>query len=170
MRDNEFKTINGHKYRCKMMRVREAHQTFLSLCSTIGGPAIKAIAAGADDMEGDAMRLITGAISAAVQNLEGPVGDQLIESVFKGVAYVGDGGEDLGFELTPWDDDFEKHFSGHLLSMYKVWAWSVEVNYRDFLDGAQALGLGKAKDLGRQVLGGLLTPTSASGPSSSTNH
>ncbi len=164
MRETEYKEIDGHNYQCSMMSVREAHQTFLSLCSTMGAPVIKAVAAGADDMEGDAMRLITAAISAAVQNLEGEVGDRLIESVFKGVQYAGDGTDKVpGFELTPWDTNFERHFKGQLFSMYKVWAWSVEVNYRDFLEGAQALGVGKAKDLGKQVLGTLLTSTSESG-------
>ena len=161
MRKPETKEIDGHKYLCTMMSVRQAHQTFLSLCATLGGPVVEAIAKGSDDLDGDATRLITAAISAAVQNLEGEVGDRLIESVFKGVAFVGK--DATGFELKPWDDDFERHFHGRIFTMYKVWAWSVEVNYRDFLDGAQALGGGKAKDLGKDVLNSLRMSTSASG-------
>lgn len=159
MRKAEFKKIDGHKYQCRVMKVLDAHDTLLSLLSTVGGPAIKAIAAGADDMEGDAMRLITGAISVAVQNLEGPVSRQLLASVFSGVQYVGDGVDDLGFDIIPGDDNFDDHFGGRLLSMYTVWGWSLQVNYQDFLDGAQALGLGKAKDLGKKALDGLLTST-----------
>ncbi len=155
-----------------MMSVRSAHRTFLDLCSTLGGPVINAIAEGSDDMEGDATRLITGAISLAVQNLDGPVGDQLIESVFNGVAFTGkseikdDPEAEIhvdGFEIKAWNDDFERHFRGHLLSMYKVWAWSVEVNYRDFLDAAQLLGVDKGAGLGKKVFQSLRTQTSESG-------
>tara|TARA_Y100000310_G_scaffold304988_1_gene344691 strand:- start:2280 stop:2795 length:516 start_codon:yes stop_codon:yes gene_type:complete len=170
MREAESKIIDGHEYRCTMMSVRSAHRTFLDLCSTLGGPVINAIAEGSDDMEGDATRLITGAISLAVQNLDGPVGDQLIESVFSGVAYTGKSedkddpqADGMGFELKAWDDDFERHFGGRLLSMYKVWAWSVEVNYRDFLDGAQALGGDRGAGIGKKVFQSLRTQTSASG-------
>lgn len=163
MRKSEDKIIDGFKYKCKMMGIRESHQTFLSLCSSIGEPAVKAIAAGSEDMDGDVIRLITMAITAAVQNLEGAVGDRLISSVFNGVDYVGDGGDDLGFSMVAWDKDFEKHFHGRLFSLYKVWAWSVEVNYRDFLDGVQALGEDGAKSLGKTVLNFLQTPSSESG-------
>lgn len=177
MREAESKTIDGHEYRCTMMRVRSAHQTFLNLCNTIGEPAVKAVAAGASDMDADVVRLIVVAITAAAQNLEGDPGDRLIDSVFNGVAYTGKSedkeyprADGLGFELKAWDDDFEQHFGGHLLSMYKVWAWSVEVNYRDFLEGAQGLGGGKATGLVKKGLSFLQTPTSASGQSSSTKN
>ncbi len=115
-------------------------------------------------MDADVVRLITVAISAAVQNLEGQAGDQLIDSVFNGVSYLDEETDARpGFKLKAWDDDFERHFKGRLLSMYKVWAWSVEVNYRDFLEGAQALGGGKATGLVKQGLNFLQTPTSGSG-------
>jgi hypothetical protein len=163
MRDKEYKEIDGHKYLCTMMSVRNAHQTFLTLCSTLGQPVVQAIASGSDDLDGDATRLIMPAISAAVQNLEGEVGDRIVESVFKGVGLVGE--KDTGFELVPWDADFERHFKGRLFSMYKVVAWAIEVNYKDFLTGAQALGADKAKDLGKAALSNLLTPISPSGQS-----
>jgi hypothetical protein len=170
MREAESKTIDGHKYRCQMMSVRSAHQTFLNLCNTIGEPVVKAIADGAADMEGDAIRLIVMAITAAAQNLEGGPGDRLIESVFNGVSYLDEETDAKpGFALKAWDEDFERHFKGHLFSMYKVWAWSVEVNYRDFLEGAQGLGGDKTVGLVKQGLNFLQTPTSASGPSSSTS-
>ncbi len=163
-RKNEFETIDGKKYRCDMMKVMDAHQTLISLCATIGEPVVKAIVAGMDDMDGDATSLIMAAISAAMRNLDGPVSVELIQSVYQGVYYVGDGTDkDLGFEMKVGDDKFDDHFHGRLLTMYKVWAWSMKVNYKDFLDAAQALGVGKAKDLGKQVLGTLLTSTSESG-------
>ncbi len=162
-RKAEFKTIDGQNYRCDMMKVMDAHQALISLCATLGEPVVKAIVAGMDDMEGDATALIMAAISAAMRNLDGPVSVELIDSVYHGVAYVGDGKADLGFEMKVGDDKFDEHFHGRLLTMYKVWAWSMQVNYKDFLDAAQALGVGKAKDLGKQVLDSLLTPTSESG-------
>ena len=163
MRKPEFKEIDGKKYRCDMMKVMAAHETLISLCATLGEPVVKGIVAGMDDMEGDATSLIMAAISAAMRNLDGPVSRELIESVYQGVYYVGDGKEDLGFEMKVGDDQFDDHFHGRVLTMYKVWLWSMQVNYKDFLDAAQALGIGKAKDLGKQALSGLLTSTSESG-------
>jgi hypothetical protein len=164
MREAETKTISGHKYRCTMMPVRTAHRTFLDLCSTLGEPVIKAIADGAADMESDAQRLIMGALSVAFRNLEGAIADELVEKVFTGVTFLGEEtDESPGFEMKAWDGKFNDHFHGSLFGMYKVWAWSVEVNYRDFLEGAQALGIGKGVGAVKQVLGGLQTQTSASG-------
>lgn len=164
----ETKEIDGHLYSCRMMTVRAAHNTFLSLCSTLGGPVVEVLARGSDDGDGDEIeKLIMGAISVAVQNLEGEVGEKLLKSVFTGVTFVGEG--PTGFELKPWDANFERHFTGRLFSVYKVWAWAIQVNYKDFLDGAQTLGGDKAKSLGKSALNSLLTSTSESGQSSTAS-
>jgi hypothetical protein len=168
-REIKIKEIDGHRYRCDMMPIRLSHQTLISLCSTLGEPVVKAILSGMDDDDGDVVGLLMGAIVVAMRNLDGPVSDQLIESLFQGMQEVGDGKEDIGFPLVAWDDKFNDHFHGRPLTMYKVWVWSMQVNYKDFLDAAQALGVGKAKDLGTKALTSLLTPTSASGPSSSAS-
>jgi hypothetical protein len=165
MREKEYKIIDGVEYMCQMMDVRSAHRTLLGICNTLGEPIVKAIAEGAEDAEGDAVRLISAALSAATQNLEGARGERLIEVVFDGVYKSG---REDGFELKAWSDKFNEHFQGRLLSVYKVWAWAVQVNYRDFFDAAQSLGADKAKGLGNQVFSALQTRTSPSGQSSST--
>ena len=164
-RDKEFETINKYKYRCDMMKIRESNQTFLTLLSTIGGPAVKAIAAGIDGDNDDVMRMIPAAIVAALRGLEGPVSEQLIASLFNGVYYVGDGEEDLGFEMVAWDDKFNDHFHGRPLSMYKVVAWSIKVNFKEFLDEVQSLGGEGGVGLKDLVLSSLRTSTSESGQS-----
>lgn len=169
MREKEFETINGHKYRCDMMKIREANQTFLTLLSTIGGPAIKAIAAGIDGDTSGIIRMLPAAIVAALQGLEGPVSEQIIESLFNGVYYVGDGREDLGFEMKAWDDNFNDHFHGRSFSMYKVLGWSIQVNYKEFLDEALSLGEDGGMGLKDLVLSSLRTSTSESGQSSPTS-
>lgn len=171
MREKKYKELDGFRYRCDMMPCLLAHRTFLTLCATLGRPVIKAIVAGSDDLDQDATKLITTAIGAAFQNLEGEVGDKLVESVFNGVV-VQDGEKVV--DLKPWrgesdggswNHEFEHHFKGRVFSMYKIWAWSIEVNYGDFLDGLQDLGGDKAKGLVKDSLNSLLTSTSESGAS-----
>lgn len=151
-----------------MMKVREAHHVFLDLCNTLGTPVIKAIADGADDLEGDAIRLVSGVLGAAAQNLSGPVSDRLLKTVFKCVVAnmekVGSVHEDRFVTLDYDSPTFDAHFRGRLLTMYKVWAWAISVNYRDFLDGAQSLG-SEGEGLGRKALGLLQTQTDPSGQS-----
>lgn len=165
MRKAEFKEIDGYKYRCDMMPVRRAQRTWIDLLSTLGGPAIEAIASGMDNEEQDAIALLTASISVIAQKLEGTVSERLIEAVFEGVSTTEGEGEDI-LELKPWDAKFESHFHGRLLTLYKVWAWAVQVNYSDFLDAAQSLGLDQSLKLGKQALLSHLTPTSESGVSS----
>lgn len=164
MRDKEFNEIDGHKYCCTMMTVRQANRTWVDLLSTLGGPAIEAIASGMDDKEQDAVALITASISVAVQRLEGNVSERLIEPVLSSVSFTeGDDGDIV--ELKPWDGKFETHFHGRILTLYKVWGWAVMVNYRDFLDAARNLGLDQGLKLGKKALLSHLTPTSESGAS-----
>lgn len=135
----------------------------MNLCKTLGGPVINKIAEDPEGLDGDMNSLIIVAVSVAVQELDEEVSDPILDAVFNGVSFVGEG--PTGFALKLWDKDFNSHFHGRLASVYKVWAWSVQVNYRDFLDALPGLGEGKAKDLGREVLSSLRTSTSRSGQS-----
>jgi hypothetical protein len=175
MRKPEIKEIDGSKYRCDMMPVRMAHQTLLSLVSTLGKPVIMAFIEAQGEMNQGAAQLIIGAVGSAFRNLEGEAGDRLIENLFNGVTFEGPNSEFMDLKPTSngkddgsWNHEFESHFHGRLLTMYKVWVWSLQVNYSSFLDEAQDLGIEDAKNLGEKVLSSLLTPTSGSGPSSTT--
>ena len=166
MRDIQIKEIKGVRYRCEMMNVLDAHETLLGICHTLGEPLIKAISQGSDNPDGDAINLISAGLSAAVKNLKGRAGRELLESVFNGVWVTG---EESGFELKVDSREFNEHFRGKLITMYEVWAWAVQVNYQDFFDAARSLGADKAKGVGSQVLSALRTQSSPSGPSPSTS-
>lgn len=161
MRKPQFKEINGHKYACTMMSVRKAHQTWIELVGTLGQPVVSAIARASDEPDQQAANLIPAVMSMAMMNLQGEVADRLLVSVFDGVRVEGFG------ELKPWDDQFDDHFRGRIFAMYKVWAWAVQVNYQDFLDEAQSLGLGQMVTKGKAALQTHLTQTSESGDQSS---
>lgn len=160
MREIQRKEIDGHQYVCTQMSVRKAHQTFIELVATLGQPIVVSLSRGYDE-DKDASDVLTTAASMMMMNLSRDVSDRLLANVFDGVLCDGIG------KLTPWDGDFEDHFHGRIFSMYKVWAWGIEVNYRDFLDAAQSLGLVKmAKEMGKSAFQSRQTQTGESGESS----
>lgn len=165
MRTTEQKEIDGHNYVCSMMSVRTSHRTFIELLRTLGRPIVSALSRAQESQNSDTTAMLMAAISLAMQNLDEEVTDRLIERVFNGVECQGVG------ELVAWDTKFEMHFRGRLLSMYKVWTWSLQVNYQSFLDVAQTLGLSGAVEMGKEALSNL-HPTSndESGTSSTPSH
>ncbi len=163
MRTTEQTEIDGHAYACTMMSVRTANATFNLLLRTLGRPVIQALARAQETQNTDQTAMMMAAISMAMQNLDEDVSERLIERIFNGVRV-----RDVG-DLVPWDDKFEDHFHGRLLSMYKVWAWAIQVNYQSFLDAAQAHGLSGLLDLGKSSLQNLQTSTDESGTSSTQN-
>ena len=147
MRETETKEIDGCTYTCTMMSVRQANRTWIELCAVLGEPVVRGLARASADADQQVQDLIMAAISAALRNLSEEVHERLVEAVFDGVRADGVG------ELKAWEPKFESQFRGRLLTMYKVWAWSVQVNYQDFLDAAQSLGLGEVVSLGKEAIG-----------------
>lgn len=160
MRDEQLKEIDGYKYSCTMMPVRKAHQTWVELVSVLGQPVLAGIARASTDQEQQVSELISSAASMALMNLEGEASDRLLANLFDGVYLEGEG------ELEAWTPKFDAHFRGRIYAMYKVWAWALEVNYRDFLDAARGLGLSQLVKAGKTELQTRLTQTQESGESS----
>ena len=159
-RESQHKEIDGHKYACTMMPVRKASQTWIELVAVLGQPTIAAIAQASSDPDEEAVTAIVRGLTGVIHNLQGDVGDRLIEQVFDGIIVEGVG------PLEPWNEAFDAHFRGRIYSMYKVWGWSIEVNFKDFLAVAQLLGLDQVVKLGSSALKGHLTSTDGSGTSS----
>ena len=143
-----------------MMSVRTAHHTCFLLLRTLGRPVVQALARAQETQNSDQTAMLMTALSIAMQNLDEEVTDNLIERVFNGVRV-----RDVG-DLVAWDDKFNDHFHGRLLSMYKVWAWAIQVNYQSFLDAAQTLGLSGVLEMGKEALQNLQTQSDESGTSS----
>lgn len=157
MRKQEETTIGEHKYVCTMMSVRTAHHTFTELLRVLGRPVISQLA-GAIDV--DANAAIASAIAMALRDIDEAVADRIVGSLFEGVLAEGVG------EVKPWSTEFDAMYRGDLLNMYKVCAWSIKVNYSDFLEGAQQLGLSNGVELGKKAVSEVLrTSTKESGAS-----
>ena len=62
---------------------------------------------------------------------------------------------------------FDIHFKGRVLAMYKVFAWAMEVNYRDFFGAAHSSPLGQILKMAGSKAWSGLTSTPRSGSSSS---
>lgn len=163
MRETQYKEIDGHRYSCTMMPVRKAHQTWVELVAVLGQPVVSAIGRASQDQDQQVQELISSAASMALMNIDAEVADRLLASLFDGVRADGIG------EWEPWDAKFDAHFRGKVFSMYKVWAWSLQVNYQDFLDAARGLGLNEMLETGKSALKDHLTSTQESGESSPPN-
>ncbi len=136
MRETETKEIDGCTYACTMMSIRQANRTWMEMCAVLGEPVVRGLARAVRDPDQQVKELILSAMSAALMNLTEEIHERLIAAVFNGVR------ADKVGELKAWDSKFEDHFHGRLFTMYKVWTWSVQVNYQDFLDAAQSLNVG----------------------------
>jgi len=162
MRETEQIEIDGQKYACTMMPVQTANQVFLGITATLGRPLVDALVSATEDGSVDAKVAIAAALARVADKLSGQVSNHLIESVFDGVHAEGIG------ELKAWSPEFDDLYRGRLASMYKVFTWSIKVNFADFLDVAHGLGVTKEKAMGlkAELFKNPPTSTDSSGMSS----
>jgi len=132
-REIQFKEIGGVKYICEMMPATQANKTLISLTEIIGRPAVSMIAkAFTDDGDIEIDDLAGIGLASMFERFDEDVGDRMIKSVLTGVR--AEGVSDLAKE-------FDEHFRGRILDLYKVFAWALEVNYKDFFDAARSSAL-----------------------------
>lgn len=131
-RETEYEEIDGTKYACQMMPATKAHAVLIRLGDTIGYPALNAIATatGGDMTSGvdDVVRVVTELLA---RKLTPEVANEVILMAMDGVRCEGVG------EMSK-QQIFDQHFRGRILHMYKVFAWSLGVNFADFFDGARS--------------------------------
>ena len=127
-REVETKRIDDEKYACRMMPATKGQKVLIRLTELVGRPAL-VMTAGVIRSEGevevhDIIELGTRII---FERLTDDEADATIKDVLDGVM-VENGGEVL--------KNFDEHFRGRIMHLYKVFAWALEVNYRDFFDAA----------------------------------
>ena len=127
-REVETVSIDGEKYACRMMPATKGQKVLIRLTELVGRPAL-VMAAGAVRGEGDVQLhdLIEVGTRIIFERLTDEEADASIKDVLDGVMVEG-GGDVL--------KNFDEHFRGRILHLYKVFAWALEVNYRDFFDAA----------------------------------
>lgn len=146
--------IDGISYMCMMMPATLSNKTLTRLTLLVGRPAL-VMAAGAIEAKkkGDEdemmMHLIQVGVNQIFQGLTPDEAHIVLMSMMTGVRYPG-----LAVNKDLSDEEiFDDHFRGKLLSAYKVWAWSLQENYRDFLDaGLSSPMFSKVREVGAKVL------------------
>ena len=166
MRETEYKEIDGVRYACDMMPATKAHKTLIELTAMVGRPVIVAIAKGAsggDLGESEVDSLAEVGTALLFDRLTPDSSDQVIQNVLDGVRSEGVG--NLSDRIT-----FDQHFRGRIVHLYKVFAWAVEVNYRDFFAVASSSHLlqNLRQKAGLAALHLMQTPSSDDSSSSET--
>jgi len=138
-----YTTIDGVDYTCEMMPALQANTVLLTLIDIVGRPALVVASEAFDEMEnrGDGTVLVGGLVRLGVEQvfarLTPQQGSQVLLTMMNGTRFRGCAvHDDLSIDKV-----FDKHFRGRLLSAYKVWAWALKVNYRDFFDAARSNGM-----------------------------
>ena len=147
-------TVDETHYACEMMPATLANKTLTRLIILVGRPAL-AMAAGAikakeeEDEEELIAHMIQIGVNQIFAGLTPDEAHEILIALMTGVRFQG----------CPVDKDlsdldiFDDHFRGKLLTAYKVWAWSLQVNYKDFLDAALSSStLSKVRRVGTKVL------------------
>ena len=148
------KTVDDIHYTCEMMPGTLSNKTLTRLTILVGRPAL-VMAAGAieaekkENTEELMLHLIQIGVNQIFQGLTPDEAHEVLMALMTGVRFEGcELGKDLS-DVSIFDD----HFRGKILSAYKVWAWSLGENYRDFLDAALSSPmLSKFREVGTQVL------------------
>ncbi len=138
----QFQEIDSIKYVCEMMPALLASATIVRLMALVGRPALVLAAdaytsfeSGAIDDENGVANLIRLGTEQVFAGLTPEETETVLLSLLCGVKVAGIAG-DLSDPVR-----FNAHFRGRLLSAYKVWAWSLQCNYRDFIDAARSFGI-----------------------------
>ena len=167
MRETKQTNINGVGYECTMMPATVAQKTLVQLVDALGHGAVSAIAGG---FGGDGIERVADAtMQILTRKLTPESTDSILMSVFNGVCTEGHEDEDLkgSGELND-RRNYDEHFAGRILTMYKVFAWSIQVNYADFFAVARSNPkLNSLSGRAEKVFSALIA-TIESGTSSST--
>lgn len=152
--------IDGVKYVCLVQPAIQANQSLIRLLRTFSAPTIALLSGavrGFASEKGEltiaglgGMDLTTGLMmlfsELTPENAQVILSDGLVGIRTEGHI------EDLSDPKV-----FDAHFRGRIMHMYKVFAWSLGCNYRDFLDVARSVDLKKlsamAKSLKQSKLG-----------------
>jgi hypothetical protein len=160
-RETQFKEIGGDKYACHMMPATIANKTLIELVDVVGRPAatILANAFTAKDIgDLDVEELVSVAMQAVFQRMDGDRGDALMKAILNGVVVEGKG------DVVK---NFDDHFRGRILTLYKVFRWAVEVNYQDFFDAVRSSALiTKISSVGAKAYSQLTTTRTSTDSSS----
>lgn len=161
--ETKFKEIDGHKYACMMMPATKSQRIFIELTQLMGHPAVAMISNAFQPKEKGAElhveELMATGVRVMLSELDPDTSDRIIKTVFDGVKLEGVG--NLDEPAT-----FDAHFRGRVMSIYKVFAWAMEVNYQDFFDAARSSPLGAIWSAVKQKGLSGLTATLSSGESS----
>ena len=123
----DYQEIN---YGCTMLPATKAQMVFVELLDVLGHPLLMAVSKGftdSSDLEG----IADAGANSLFTKLRPDNSDRLIKVLLGCVRSKGAG--NLASEAV-----FDKHFAGRIHHLYKVIAWSIEVNYRDFFVAAHS--------------------------------
>lgn len=173
-RETEFTEIDEQKYSCSMMPGTKGNKTLVELIDMVGRPVVvmasnalrqtkpngkdptMGIELGIDSNLSDLVQLGTHLL---FERLTPEQADATIKAVLDGVSAEGVG--DLKKK-----EIFDEHFRGRIWHLWKVFAWSLEVNYRDFFEGLRSNMTIQRWILAGSKVWGPQTSTSKSGESS----
>lgn len=117
-------------YSCDMLDAVTAQKTLIELLTVLGQPILMAIAKGFGDAED-----IEGVAEAGLQSLflklTPEKSHELIQTLLGCVRCE-------GVDPLTKPAVFKKHFAGNIYHLYRVIAWSIEVNFRDFFVAAHS--------------------------------
>jgi hypothetical protein len=139
MRETEKKTIDGGNYVCSMMPATKANRIFTEIIGLVGAPAFAMVSAAfaKDEVEDvHVEQLVASGLQVFLADLSPDQWDRIVFEMMDGVLVEGVGSlHDRG--------KFDQHFRGRVLTMWRVWAWAMEVNFRDFLDAVRSNDVAK---------------------------
>lgn len=164
MRERKYKEIGGVKYICEMLPGDAAIELHAEFVQRIGAPALgimSGVFRGATDEDGGKAAntqvedLLARAVAVFLQEMSPREVSSYMIRMMNGVEAEGVG--ELHDQAT-----FAKHFRGGTGDMWKVFMWSMEVNFHDFfaacrslpligdlLSGAKSALKGRMSDLGQ---------------------
>ena len=132
-------TIDGVEYICHVQAAIPSNQSLIRLLGVVSAPAIHLLSGAVEGLGRDDKGEITldglGDIDFAAglmmlfQELTPASATVILQQGFLGITTAS---TPVGKDLSD-EDELNSHFRGSILRMYKVFAWSLRCNYRDFL-------------------------------------
>jgi hypothetical protein len=142
--------IDGVKYRCVMMPGWTATELFFDLVNLLGEGVVVALTRAFQDdknldeeVDGVVAKALATASYSLFSKVDAQTGRQLMER-----ALIGVHAEGVGMTDAALVEAFDEHFRGRTWAAMSVFIWSLQVNFRDFLD---ASGLRDLIPLAREV-------------------
>lgn len=132
MRTIQDRTIDGLTYSVSQLPASRGLEMFGKLAGLLGPAALEALAKGAS-FDKDLQTLAPAAVMLFARLQPGDL--TAIAKELLGPATV---------DNTPLEKQFEVHFQGRILHLFKVLVFAIEVNFGDFFDVLGAFG-GKSK-------------------------